>query len=117
MKKQKYEPDDGPLTREQAAHVKRVAKAQNPKGKLVSSQSLLEEATGTLPVTALKGKVLRQQKHKLADLLAELPDGFEITDEMRAWMNMPEVGKEVWWRDWETQQALKEADGAYSDAT
>lgn len=23
----------------------------------------------------------------------------EITDEMRAGMDMPEVGKEVWWRD------------------
>jgi hypothetical protein len=99
MKKQKYEPDDGPLTKEQLAHVKKAAKAQSPKGKLVRSRSLIEEAPCTPPVTALKGKVLRQRGHKLADLLADLPAGFEITDEMRDWMNMPEVGKEVWWRD------------------
>lgn len=76
MKKPKYEPDDGTLLDEDLAAIR-------------------ESAATMLP----SGKVISQRKHKLADLLAELPDGFEITDEMRAWMNMPEVGKEVWWRD------------------
>jgi hypothetical protein len=51
-------------------------------------------------VTKLKARRIRRALRRgqtLAEMLAQMPGTFELTEEDRAWDSMPAVGAERWW--------------------